>query len=357
MTRLYQTIFLLLTLCPCKTNNDKLVDTKLFSTSYNDLKIDSELSSIVYRKGYFFISQANQKIAVLDTSFKRQYPIESLINKFPMNTIYRTNDSLKVFKSDNNRIGFPETYYLTDDFTLKLIKEKFEYSQIPGEMLFEDSAHNIFANRIGDSGFFTYFQDKSSKKIFVLYSYCPRQVVKFKQDYYLFCDGMKHDSTNTGVIKIKNPKQLFEITLKQAEKLNILFTHLATSPGKEYELLAKEIEKKSLISYGFLDRYSIPIYSFEKGNELFTIIKNDSAIYLAKHLENKIVKVQNLFNTSFSIDNISTMNYKNNTLVSFNQSGGKMSNGIMVNYFDCGFFDIRNSSINLFRLYKENKSE
>ena len=274
-----------------------------------------------------------------------------------MNSIYQTNDSLKVFKSDDNRIGFPETYYLTDDFTLKLIKEKFEYSQIPGEILFEDSAYTIFANRIGDSGFFTYFQDKSTKKIFAISSYSPRQVIKFKQDYYILCDGMKHDSTNTGVIKIKDPKQLFEITIKQAEKLNILFTHLATSPGVEYELLAKKIDKQSFVSYGFLDRYSIPIYSFEKGNELYTIIRNDSSIYLGKHLENKIVKVQNLFDTSFRIDNISTLKYNNNMLVTFNQSGGKMSNGIMVDYFDCGFFDIRNSSINLFRLYKENKSK
>ena len=104
-----------------------------------------------------------------------------------------------------------------------------------------------------------------------------------------------------------------------------------------------------------MDRFSIPIYTFEKGNDLYTIVRNDSSIYLGKHLANGFQKVQNLFDTSFIIDKISVLTYKNNTIVSFNYSGGKGLNGIMTNFFDCGFFEIQNSKIDLYRLYKETK--
>jgi hypothetical protein len=355
MIRISQTIFLLFILSSCKTKNDKLVDTKLFSTSYNNLNIDNELNNVVYRKGYLFISQRNQKIAVLDTFLNRQGSIENLINTFPISALYKANDSVRLNKYDAYTIAPQETFYLTDDYKLKLIKEKFEPSKTIGEKLFEDTTYNIFVNRIGQLGFFTYFQDKLSKKVFVLSSYSPRQIVKFKSEYFILCDGMKHDSTNTGVIKIKNPNQLFEITNKQAEKLNILFTHLATSPGLEYELLAKKIETQSLKSYGFLDSYSIPVFTFEKENKLYSIIKNDSSIYLGKHEENKIVNIQKLFDSSFAINNISSIKYNNNTIVFFDESGGKISQGIMVNYFDCGFFVIKKSSIDLYRIYKESK--
>lgn len=337
--------------------DEKIANANLFSTSYNELKIDSELYDVVYNKGHFFISQASRKVAVLDTFFKRQYPIEDLINKFPITTIYQNNDSVIICKYDDKRIGFDETYYLTDNFTLKPFKATFKYSRIPREPLFEDSTYNIFVNRTGQSGFFTYFLEKATKKVFALFSHSPRQIVKFEKDYYILCDGIKRDSSNTGIIKIKNPRQLSEITIKQAEKLNILYTHLAASPGKEYEILAKKIQKQSISSYGYLDRYSIPIYSFQKNNQLYTIIKNDSSIYLGKHSNNKILEVQKLFDSSFDIDNIFSMKYNSSTLVIFRSSGGKMSNGIMIDYFDCGFFDIKDSKINLHRIFKENKSK
>ena len=338
-------------------NNGNDVHLKLFSTSYNDLKIDSELYHIVYNSGHFFISQANKKIAVLDTLFQRQYQIEDSINKFPTTIIYKTNDSVIVCKYCDSCTGFPETFYLTNDFKLRAFNEKIEYSQIPGESLFEDSLYNIFANRIGESGFFTYFLEKSTKKIFAIFSYSPRQVVSFQKQYYIICDGIKHDSTNIGVIKIKNPKQLTEITFQQAEKLNILYTHLAASPGKQYEILADTIKKRSFNSYGYLDKYSVPIYTFQKDKELFTIIKNDSSIYLGKHKDNRFQRVQDLFDTAFSMQNIYPMKYNDKTLVVFSSSGGKTSGGKMVDYFDCGFFNIGTNKIDLYRLYKEHKSK
>jgi len=357
MTLIFRTILFLLILSSCKTNNDKTVHSKLFSTSYNDLKIDSELYHIVYNNGHFFISQANERIAVLDTSFRREYQIEDSINKFPTTIICKKNDSVIVCKYCDTCTGFPETFYLTTDFKLKAFNEKIGYSQIPGESLFEDSLYNIFANRIGDSGFFTYFVEKSTKKIFAIFSYSPRQVVSFQKQYYIICDGIKHDSTNIGVIKIKNPKQLTEITFQQTEKLNILYTHLAAYPGKQFEILADSIKKRSFNSYGYLDRYSVPIYTFEKGKELFTIIKNDSSIYLGKHNDNRFQKVQDLFDTAFNMHRIYSMQYNNKTLVVFNSSGAKMSDGQMADYFDCGFFNIEADKINLYRLYKEHKSK
>lgn len=338
-------------------NSVKRVDTQLFSTSYNELKLDTLLYNVVYNKGYFFISQANQKVAVLDTLFRRQYQIEDSINEFPTTIIYKTNDSVIVCKYCDTCIGFPETFYLTNDLRLKAFNEKREYTQIPGEPLFEDSLYNIFANRVGESGFFTYFLEKSTKKIFATFSYSPYQVIKFQNEYYIICEGIKHDSTNIGVIKIKNPNQLFEINSQQAEKLNILYTHLAASPGKQYEILADTIKKKSYNSYGYLDRHTVPIYAFEKNNELFTIVKNDSSIYLGKHTANAFQKVQQLFDTSFSMQNIYPIKYKNNALVIFRSSGGKMSNEQWVDYFDCGFFDVKSSKIDLYRIYKENKSK
>ncbi len=357
MTLIFRTILFLLILSSCKSNDDKEVQPKLFSTSYNELKIDSELYNIVYNGGHFFISQANQKIAVLDTSFQRQYQIEDSINKFPTTIIYKTNDSVILCKYCDTCTGFPETFYLTNEFKLKSFKEKIEYSQIPGESLFEDSLYNIFANRIGESGFFTYFLEKSTKKIFAIFSYSPRQVVSFQKQYYIICDGIKHDSMNIGVIKIKNPKQLTEITFQQAEKLNILYTHLAASPGKQYEILADTIKKNSFNSYGYLDRYCVPIYTFQKGKELFTIIKNDSSIYLGKHKDNGFQRVQDLFDTAFSMQNIYPMKYNDKTLLVFTSSGGKTSGGQMVDYFDCGFFNIEVDKINLYRIYKEHKSK
>lgn len=337
--------------------SEKKVDAKLFSTSYNELKIDSGLHHVVYKNGYFFISQANQKIAVLDTFFRRHQQIEDSINKFPTTIIYKSNDSVILCKYDDDSTGFPETYYLTNDFKLKAFKGKIEYSQIPGESLFEDSLYHIFANRIGEPGFFTYFLEKSTKKIFAIFSYSPRQVIKFQEEYYILCDGIKHDSTNIGVIKIKNPKQLFEITFQQAEKINILYTHLASSPGKQFEALADTVKNLSFNSYGYLDRYSVPVYTFQKDNELFTIVKNDSSFYLGKHRDNDFQKVQQLFDTAFSIQNIYSMKYNNNTVVIFSNSGWKMSNGQMVDYLDCGFFDIKASKIDLHRHYKEHRSK
>lgn len=351
------TIIFLFILSSCKVTSGKKAASQLFSTSYNELKIDSELCNVVYNKGYFFISQENEQVAVLDTFFQRQQQIEDSINKFPIRTIYQTNDSIIFYKYNDKSTAAPEAYYLTNDFKLKTFKEKMKYSQLPGEELLEDSLYIILANRKGEYGFFTYFLEKSTKKIFAIESYKPRQAIKFRQEYYIVCDGNNYDSTNTGIIKIEDPKKLFEITIRQAEKLNILYTHLAPSPGEEYRALADTIKKRSFNSYGYLDSYSVPIYTFQKGNELFTIINNGTSIYLGKHNGNNFQKVQQLFDTAFDISDIYPMHYKNNTLIIFDRSGGKMSNGQMVDYFDCGFFNLQTDKIDLYRLYRERRSK
>ncbi len=325
-----------------------------YKTTIHDLNADAELMNTCYKEGYYFVTDNNNKVEVFDSIFNRQYNIEKKINQFPVSVVYCNNDSLIFEKSDDRRIGLPERYFVSDDFKYIKLKQAdgWQTSQLPGEIMLEDSAYTICANRIGDHGFFTYFCEKNSKRIHVLFSYHPRQVIFHSGSYYIICDG----NTTSGTIMIRNPADFTDITYQQAEKLNIQFTHLAVSQGKEYELLADSIKKRSPTGYGYPGRYSIPLYSFFKNEELYSIILTDSLIYLGKHGPNKIINIQSLFNTSFDIPRIYPLKYKRHTLLSFSSSGAKSIDGKMMDYFDCGYFDIKDSTIHLYRIYRTKDS-
>lgn len=333
-------------------NNEK-ENPNPYKVTYKQLQVDTSLRHIFYINGYFVCLQENSRLAIFDSNFIRKLSIEDSINSIPIGSVWsnKAYDTVFFFKDDSNLLGWPkEEYYFTTNF--KVQKRKFipEDSEWPVNSwpLLVDSSYNIYANDIGSYGFFVFFYNKSSKKTYVTWSHGPWQVIKFNSSYYIAEEGNYQISPAFRIVS--NPTKLIQVSDIDALKLKQLYQHLAVPPTplSYYRHLADSIENNSPRRYGSSEikkRFSIPIYTFTKNTSLYSLIKNDSSIYLVVHKNDSLVKVQTILDTSIEMHRLSYSFFRNTHLITFEASGGKMIENKMQNYSDNGFILIKDSSI------------
>jgi hypothetical protein len=297
------------------------------------------------------------KISVLDSNLVRKKVIEDSINIFPISSFYCKADTVFLTKDEPTRIGYPHNeYYFTGNFKIQKRKYLIEKSDWPVNSwpLYEDSIYDVYANYLGSGGFLAFFYNKQIKKTFCTWSSGPRQVLKHNDNFYIAEEGNYKISPAFRIIH--DPRKLINVANDKVAGLIRYFQHLAPSPGVYYEKLADSIKKSSLHAYGSAQNiYSVPIYTFVKDNNLFTIIKTDSLIYLAAHKDDSLIKIQPIVDTSIEMQHISFSKLNKGDFVTFQANGARMINSKMQSYSNSGFILINDSTIS-FNFYYSNKS-
>lgn len=342
-----------LTLFLSCTNRTEKESPKPYKVTYKQLQVDTTLRHIFYINGYFVCLQENSRLAIFDSNFIRKQSIEDSINLIPIGSAWGndTYDTIFFFKGDPDLLGWPkEEYYFRTKF--KIQKRKF----IPKDSMWPvnswpllvDSNYNIYSNANGSYGFFVFFYNKASKRTYVTWSHGPWQVLKFDNSYYIAEEGNYQISPAFRVVS--DPTKLIQVSDSDALKLKQLYQHLAVPPTplSYYRHLADSIENNSPQRYGgsgIKKGGSIPIYTFTKTASLYSLIKNDSSIYLVAHRSDSLVKVQTILDTSIEMHRLSYSYFHNTHLITFEASGGKTIENRMQNYSDNGFILIKDSSI------------
>lgn len=349
MSRLLFTSILLLSLYSCSTREEERIDGHPYRIAYNQLKVDTVIREIVYFNGNYLCLQDDLKIAVFDSNLVRKKDIEDSINIFPISNLYVNSDTVFLSKDESNLVGYPKNeFYFTSDFKIQRRKYLIGESSWPVNSwpLYVDSMYDVYANFIGSGGFLVFFYNKKLKETFSTWSSGPRQVFNFNNNYYVAEEGNYKVSPAFRIIR--DPKKLIKVPDERVPGLIQVFQHLAPSPGAYYEQLADSIEKSASVIYGNSQgRHFIPIYTFEKENKLYTIVKGDSTIYLAVHKSDNLTKVQTILDTSIEMRYFQYERINENHFITFQADGGKMIDNKMQRYSNSGFILIKDSLISI----------
>jgi hypothetical protein len=339
----------------CTTKEKETSNLKPYKVSYAQLQVDTTIRDIVYSSGYFLCLQENLKIAAFDSTFTRNKIVEDSLNVFPISNVYTYNDTVFLTKNDPDLLGYPKyEFYCINSFEIQKRKCHIEESQLPVNSwsLFQDSTYDVYANHIGPGGFLVFFYNKWTKKTYATWSDGPRQIFKFNNKYYIAEDG--DYKISPAFRKVSDPVQLIEVSNIEAKNLIQHFQHLAPSPGIYYKKLADSIEESKLPSYGNSGRkahFFISIYTFIKDTSIYSIIKNDSSIYLVTHKNDSLIRIQTVLDTSIEMQRISYSLIQKNHFITFEASGGKMIDNKMQHYSNNGFILIKDSSIDFRYFY------
>ncbi len=347
-------IFQIIFLFSCKEEKKELLNAKPYRVIFQQLMADTAISSILYSNGYYLCLQENHRVAVFDKLYKRNFLLEDSINIFPIYSLYKNDDTTFLMNDNSELLGYPKKeFYFTNNFKIK--SKRFDIWEcdvhsISNCKLFEDSEYSIYANQIGEWGFMLFFYNKRLKKIYAVWSRSPRQIIKFKNSYFIAQDG---DFTITPAFSVVvDPTKLIEINFDEARKLCQLMQHLSASPGKYYENLKDSIRNTKVNIYGENEgKHSVPVYTFSKLGNMYSIIRNDSSIYLVIHKDDSLFKVQTILDSPFLIDNINYQMIKQHHFITFGNSGSKTVNNKMVDYSNYGFMVIKDSSIDILQYY------
>lgn len=354
---LYSILFFFIS---CTTRKKETFSGNPYRVSYAQLQVDTVIRDIAYTSGYYLCLQENLKIAVFDSTFTRNKKIEDSLSIFPISNLYTSNDTIFFTKNDPDLLGYPKyEFYCINSFQIQKRKYLIKDLQWPVNSwpLLQDSAYTIYANHIGSYGFLVFFYNKWSKKTYVTWSDGPRQIIKFNNRFYIAEEG--NYEISPAFRSISDPTELKEVSDTDALKLRQLFQHpgVTPSPIPYYRNLADSIHKLALPRYGSSERkayFSIPIYTFIKDANLYSVIKSDSSIYLVAHENDSLIKIQTILDTSIEMHRITYNVIYKNHFITFDASGGKMIANQMQNYSVNGFILVKDSSID-FRYYYSHK--
>ncbi|MDF2188527.1 hypothetical protein [Paraflavitalea sp. CAU 1676] len=335
--------------CSAKVKRDEIP----YKVIYKQLDADTAITSAVFSNGYFLCVQANHKLAVFDSGYKRVRRLEDSLNVFPISFIYKNGDTAFLTQDEPDRLGYPEAeFYFTNKFKVEKRKYLLEPSNWPvnSRAMYQDTVYDVYANNIGQYGCLVFFRNKSTLRTYATWSWSPRQIVKVEKGYLIVEEG--NYQVSPGFRKVADPTKLIAVSQLEAEKLCILYQHLSVSSGKDYEILGDSIRKSGLAVYGgFASQYNVPVYTFLRNNSLFTIVNNDSSINLVTHKDDSLLLVQPILDRSIEMRRwyYDTANKKH--IITFEASGGKMIDSAMQQYSNFGFIIVKDSTIDILQYY------
>ncbi|MBL4863020.1 MAG: hypothetical protein JKY09_08400 [Crocinitomicaceae bacterium] len=191
--------------------------------------------------------------------------------------------------------GYFNMYYWNNQqwhFLKKFKREKYKHNAYEKNIpLYEDENFIVRSCCSGEFGGAIYFYDKKTEKTFSCESTCVVSIVK-NNDHYIITNSLPHLSGHSNIIKIKDPRQLYEI--KSKEQLTDCswydiypdeFGHKITHPmgyDQGYEVLLDSFDFLILGSFQFEDT---PYY-------IYTDLTNSFVGYMDS---NKLVTIDKIY--------------------------------------------------------------
>jgi hypothetical protein len=271
-------ILLISALISCTSTTKEKKHEDRFFTRQIELPLDTTISRIAYMNNHFLLLMDNGRIAVLDSAYNRISMIEEQLSSVKASWLFSYNDSLFIGSSD-------QYYYLNSNLEAVKIKRK---GLIYGEIFFEDSSYRVYGCCVGEFGGSIFFLDKRSNRTYSYFATCPRQVLRFGNEYVV-CNNLAHLSDHMSFLFIKNPRTLYEIT---DEKLKNHCNRYATIDSlQDYWLKSKIGDVRVYDSYD-----AMSLVTFPYRDSLYSVLAEPKATVLAVHRNDTTITVDTLLN-------------------------------------------------------------
>ncbi len=313
-------LFPLIVFLACNTNK-KDTKAKDFIVSIKSIKGEKIISSAAYYAGYILCLQEDNKLFVLDTSFKL---IDSLTIKFSKLKTY----SLCSYKDTILLNTDKEIFYLDNGFVLKKYnKSNFRY----GLPFYNDSTYYVYACSMGEFGGSVFFWNQKTNKTYSYPATDVQQVLKFNGNY-IACSFLAHMSGMSDYLSIKDPTKLYELKDEKQKTFCNWYMGVDSIKGKK---LFDSLTPPGVKYYRH--RKANTITTFTYNGMLYSICSTDSATILVKHIDFKLITVDTLINKKIDfqsskthlVNDISVTSYfsdwgttdKNNNSVEYQNTG------------------------------------
>jgi len=247
------------------------------------IDVDTVIASASYYQKLFVLQQANGKFIVLDTSFKRQDSLQRRLNRFNFEYMYEHRDSIFFGKKKKD-------YFLDSNFELKAFKRKFRRY---GTGLYEDSLFYIYGCCAGEFGGSVFFLNKVTSSTYSYFSTCPRQVLKFNNEYFVSIN-LAHLSSSTSFLFIKNPTTLYH--LKEEKQKNFCNWYVDVDSIKD----SWHIKNTENIRYFRGPRSTMTLVNYVYRDSLYSILTNDTITYITVHRNDSLDTRQIIYNKGIS---------------------------------------------------------
>lgn len=269
-------------------NRKKEVEDSLNNIHPKALKIIKHYKDLV-------IKLENNKFVILDSNYSRQHQFEKKIKGQWVETY---GDSTWVL-NNSNLSSIDKAYNFSTNISLDSFLISHPYIQ--ATHLLSDSVFLVFGCCFGEFGGTIFFVDKKSGKSYLYpVSSCPETVVNLDNTYFV-TTSLEHMGGSTSFIKIQDPRRLYEPHPTSKLVKNSFCCNCDTQNGIYYGLDKNtRMNKDSMIGVKvyYDSPYTLTATTFIRSNVIYSILLRGSNAYLVKHMDDKIVTLDSVNNTS-----------------------------------------------------------
>lgn len=333
-TLIISTVLFLLT--SCKHGDVKSLSQIHFTVNQYQLQTDTTIADIVYFKGHIICLQDNNKIAILDTSYNRQYSLENNFKNVESTYLLTFRDT--VFLGTSKK-----TYFIDNNFKPQDFKRT---ERMYGNYLYEDNTFYVYGCCAGEFGGSVFFLNKLTNKTYSYFATCASQILKFK-DQYVVCNNLAHLSGSMSFLFVPDPTKLYELTDEKQKnhcnwyvEVDTLKNYWETSPIGGVNFYRGAYSTMSLISFIVKD-------------SLYSFLSNDSTTFIAVHKSDTILERQRIFNKPIRFHQTHIIKAGNKLVCLYQLTGGSPLAAYTLTGRNSGLIVIDSNKIDIFDKYQK----
>lgn len=254
---------MLIGLLACQLPEHKHTKTIKFTARTLHIDYDTTITSITWYKDFLLATQENGRLIIFDSNYQRCPDLEKHLATLTVQSLTTLYDTIFV-------VAGYKGYYLDSGFYIKEYAWRKEMYRLP---IYEDSTWYARECCVGEWGGAVFFEEKHTGKAWSHPATCAEQVIRFRNAYWV-CENLAHLSKRTDYTIIPDIKGTYEL---KEDSLKIFCNWWVT-----VDSLKKfwELPKRNGIKRIHGPEYSMTALNFVYDDSLYTIVSNDTAMYI-----------------------------------------------------------------------------
>lgn len=292
----YTILFLIFTILSCSEKEDVFVPEK-FEIEKIKVELPHDVQDLVqYENGYVFysMSDTNCTIGFLNKDFTFNEEKSELLNKGSYqwySSIWTSHDTL--YAIIGGWPGYAEVYWKNNKWTTIKSGNNTRDTYMSTELeipIYEDNEFIVRSCCRGEFGGAIFFKEKQTGKYYSCRATCLNGIQKLNGSFYI-TSSLPHASGFARVIKIDNPRNLYEIKRKSQLKDCAWYDIYPENPSDEVTH-PKGYDKGYQVLLDTMDIHIVGAFSHKK--QIYHIFSDENNTYIGYIKNKKFIAIDTL---------------------------------------------------------------
>lgn len=305
------------------------------------LPVETIINSAVYYNGHIFCLQADGKIFVLDTFFKKDSSLTTKFLDLSADFMFPYNDTIF--------IGIDKDTFFLDR---NLNPKKYQFNPFTyRSFYYSDDTYYVYACSAGEWGASVYFWNRKTGKTYSYPTTGVQQVFEFR-GIYVVSNYLNHLGGHSDYLFIKDPSKIYELQSESQKTFCNWYLDIDSIGDSD---LYSSNESLGVIYYS--DSFTTrPVTTFPYNSEIYSIYSTDSATILARFEKGQLRALDTLIHREQKFHTVETQltdsvllaSFKATWIMADNENKRKV-------YYNSGLFFRKNNKITFLEFQRPNQ--